>query len=190
MLFTGFKNRDLRKRGGFLFGGVVQISNNLILNVGLLMVWLFEKQDHNIIVSSLSSISRNTMAMRFLSISEVRCLTRNFATQWEVTSAQSLLCHPQIDIVLSVPKEKRKFTQQSIVAVLVTLPAALRTAGLVLIYNHSTPPDWLKTTFLGFFLVINFFVWFLLHFVVLYRLTTDGTANPLILHGTETLGVK
>ena len=49
--------------------------------------------------------TKNIITLRVISMSELRCVTRKFATLWAVTSVQSLSSPPQINILLSVTRE-------------------------------------------------------------------------------------
>ena len=63
-----------------------------------------EKRYKSINIGCINKNTSDNIPLRDCSISELRCLTRKFATRWRVTSVQSLSSHPQIDILIFVPK--------------------------------------------------------------------------------------
>ena len=77
----------------------------LTLKTGLFaMFFLTEKRYRIINKVSINSNTNNIVPLRVCSISELRCLTRKFATRWRVTTVQSLSSPSQIYLLISVPK--------------------------------------------------------------------------------------
>ena len=80
----------------------------LTLKTGLFTMFFTKKRYRSNNRGSINSNTSNFIPLRVCSISELRCLSRKFATRWRVTSVQSLSSPPQIDILISVPKGIQK----------------------------------------------------------------------------------
>ena len=76
----------------------------LTLKTGLLTLFFNEKRYGNFIIACINSNTSHIIPLWACSIPDFRCLNRKFATRCRVTSVQSLLSPPQINILLFAPK--------------------------------------------------------------------------------------
>ena len=135
------KHRHLKNRK--LWGD----HNITILNLktGLLTVFSTRKRYRSVNIGCTKSNTSNIIPLRVFSISELRCLTRKFATRWRVTSVQSLSSRPHIYILIFVPKGIQNLLTIPNTRFLLSLSPLMLLlallAGSVFCSNPETLPD-------------------------------------------------